>query len=76
MERLAKDNPSGFLEKCLICYKQKVKGYTCTFQKQERIEGKLQDKEIIEVACREKPFSVYFCWIEGPAWQNGSLRRR
>lgn len=68
MEKLAKDDPIAFMEDCLRRYQREVKGYTCTFQKQERIGGvnqKLEDKEIIEVAFREKPFSVYFQWLQG-----------
>ena len=69
MERLAKENPIAFMENCLRRYKRDVKCYTLTFHKQERIggieTGKLQDKEIIDVCFREKPYSVYFCWQEG-----------
>jgi hypothetical protein len=33
--------------------------------KQERIGGRLQDPENIQVYFKEKPFSVYFQWING-----------
>jgi len=65
MERLAKDDPIAFLENCLRRYQREVKGYTCTFQKQERINDRLQRTEVIEVAFREEPYSVLFRWVEG-----------
>jgi hypothetical protein len=42
-----------------------VKGYRCTFAKQERLNGKLQRTELIDVSFRENPFSVQFDWVEG-----------
>jgi hypothetical protein len=67
LENLIQTNPVAFLHLCLEQYEQEVRGYTLTFVKKERINGKLhppeRDKyEIIEVACREKPFSVFFNW--------------
>ena len=73
LERLARDNPVGFLETCLKRYQRTVKGYTCTFQKQERLEGRLQSTEIIDIACREEPFSVYFQWSKGERLAERSL---
>ena len=68
MERLASDDPIAFLENCLRHYQRDVKGYTCTFQKQERIGDKVQRTEIIDVAFREEPYSVLFRWVEGRGW--------
>lgn len=65
MEQLAKDDPIAFLENCLRRYKRDVKGYRLTLQKQERIDGKMQKKEVIDVCFREEPHSVYFRWQEG-----------
>jgi hypothetical protein len=65
MEALARENPVAFLEDCIRRCQREVKGYSLTMQKQERIEGKLKPKEIIEVHFREKPFSAYLQWIEG-----------
>jgi hypothetical protein len=65
MERLARENPVAFLEACLRHYDRTVKGYTLTLQKQERIGGKLQRTEMIDVALREQPFSVLLRWKEG-----------
>jgi len=73
MERLARDNPIGFLEDCIRRYQREVKGYRCTFQKQERLEGKLQDKEVIEAWYREKPHSALFHWLSGARRADAAL---
>ncbi len=66
MERLAREAPVAFLENCLRRYQREVKkGYTLTFHKQERLDGKLQRSELIEVAFREEPYGVLFRWREG-----------
>jgi hypothetical protein len=65
MERLARARPVEFMEQCLRHYDRSVKGYTCTMQKQERLDGKLQRSELIEVAFRERPYSVFMHWREG-----------
>ncbi|HXD85864.1 MAG TPA: DUF1571 domain-containing protein [Urbifossiella sp.] len=49
-EQLARDNPVAMLEACLHRYeKEGIKGFTCTLDKQERIEGKLHDRELIRL---------------------------
>jgi hypothetical protein len=66
MEQLAAKDPIAFLENCLHRYHKDVhEGYRLTFHKKERINGKLNDSEEIEVAFREKPHSVMFRWTEG-----------
>ena len=65
MERLAKDDPIAFLKNCIRRYDREVQGFTTTLRKQERTEGRLQSTEIIDVAFREKPFSVLMRWKEG-----------
>jgi len=62
---LARNDPFIFLENCLKYYDGKVRGYQLTMQKQERLQGRLQNREIIEVAFREQPFSVSMRWLEG-----------
>jgi hypothetical protein len=42
-----------------------VRDYTGIMVKQERIDGKLQPENMIEVKMRTQPFSVYFRWL-GP----------
>jgi hypothetical protein len=65
MAQLAKDAPIAFLTECLARYDREVKGYRAVMQKQERIAGRLQPKEIIKVCFKEKPHSVLLVWIEG-----------
>jgi len=66
MEKLARTDPIAFLEACLRKYKQEAKGsYTLTMHKQERIAGKLQRTEIVEVAYRDKPLSIRMEWKKG-----------
>jgi hypothetical protein len=62
MERLAKKDPIAFLETCIRRYDREVKGYTTTLRKQERLEGRLERSELIDVAFREDPFSVLMRW--------------
>jgi hypothetical protein len=42
-----------------------VNGYTLTMQKQESINGRPRPREVIEVAYRERPHSVFMRWLEG-----------
>jgi len=44
--------------------KEDVKDYTCTLVKQERIDGKLLDKEYMFTKVRQEPFSVYMCFLK------------
>jgi hypothetical protein len=43
-----------------------VKDYTCTFSKQERMDGRLGARQLIDVRFREDPFSVAMTWRENP----------
>jgi hypothetical protein len=65
MERLAASDPTLFLEYCLRRYYWEIKGYHLIMQKQERINGSLHDKEIVDVYFKEQPHSVFLRWIEG-----------
>src|SRR5712692_724841 len=65
MDKLAQEDPVAFLENCLRRYQRKVKGYSVTMQKQERLDGKLQKTEKIEAHFKEQPHSIYFRWMEG-----------
>jgi hypothetical protein len=62
---LAEKDPLAFFEACLKRHEREVQGYTCTMHKQERINGKLEKPEIIEVAFLEKPHSVFMKWTKG-----------
>jgi hypothetical protein len=65
LEQLARTDPVAFMRACLRRYDREVKGYRCNFVKQERLGGKLQHTEVIDVSFREDPFSVLFDWREG-----------
>src|SRR5262245_28685808 len=63
---LPEKDPHAFVEKCLQRYDQAgIKGYTCRFIKQERIDGELKPTEKIDVAFRAAPLGVFFDWVEG-----------
>ena len=65
MDKLVGSKPIAFLKYCLARYNRDVKGYSLTFHKQERIGGKLEKKELLDIKFREEPFSVYMRWLEG-----------
>lgn len=62
---LCRDDAVAALAKSLHKYHTEVDGYTCTFIKKERINGKLRDREVIRCEFRESPFSVRMEWLEG-----------
>jgi hypothetical protein len=66
MEQMAAKDPVAFLENCIHRYHKDVhEGYRLKFHKKERITGKLNEAEEIDVCFREKPHSVLFHWTEG-----------
>src|SRR5262245_41088068 len=69
MAVLAKEESVAFLKYCLIRYDREVKGYSLTMQKQERIQGKLNEPEIIDVHYKNGPaangHSVFMRWRKG-----------
>jgi hypothetical protein len=73
MGRLARTDPIAFLENCLRRYDREVRGYRTTFLKQERLEGALQRTEVIDVAFRERPFSVLMTWHKGERLAHRTL---
>jgi hypothetical protein len=77
MEKLlaSKDSLSyvKVLENCLRRYQREVNGYTCTFQKQERLGKKLHPSEIIAATFRQDPHSVLFRWKEGARLADAAL---
>src|SRR5690348_5680873 len=67
------NDPVAFLEECLHHYDKTVKGYSLIMYKQERIGGRLQEPEEIQVRFQEVPFSVYFQWIKGARLADRAL---
>ncbi|MCI0465014.1 MAG: DUF1571 domain-containing protein [Gemmataceae bacterium] len=73
-EPLPEADPVRFLEKCLERYGQTgIKGYSAIFQKQERIGGRLQPSEEIELHVREQPHSVFMRWRKGQRKANAAV---
>ncbi len=66
-------HPVEFLKMCLERYEREIEGYSLDFYKRERIKGKLQDLERLEVHFREKPFSVYMKWLDGARLAGSAL---
>ncbi|MFO0880548.1 MAG: DUF1571 domain-containing protein [Gemmataceae bacterium] len=71
MPRLAATDPIAFVEQCLARYDRDVHSYRCQLTKQERVRGKLGQREQIQACFREKPFSVRLEWAKG----HGLARR-
>lgn len=64
LEILLHYHPILFLEECQASYKEKVKGYTCTFHKQERVKGTLLKPDKISIHFCDEPFSVHMHFLE------------
>ncbi len=64
LETMASENPVKFFEFLLEQYDQRVRDYTCTFNKKELVCGRMTKEQVIEVHFREEPFSVRFKWIK------------
>ena len=59
---LAQTDQIALFNWALEVYQKRVRDYTVTFYKQERIKGKLKKTELIDVMFREKPFSLFMKW--------------
>ncbi|MDY7009602.1 MAG: DUF1571 domain-containing protein [Planctomycetota bacterium] len=64
LERLGKTDHIGLLRKALENYSNSYQDYTCTFTKQERINGQFRDEQVIEVKFLDQPFSVAMRWVK------------
>jgi len=71
IDRMAREKPIGVLREAQKRYRQRVMGYTCTFYKQELIDGKLTKRQEVQVKYRENRKSVYMHWTKNP----GKARR-
>ncbi|HEY3241952.1 MAG TPA: DUF1571 domain-containing protein [Phycisphaerae bacterium] len=62
---LARTRPLDFVRFCLENYRRKVRDYSCTFIKQERLGSKITPEQVTEVLFREQPvFSVNMKWTQ------------
>jgi hypothetical protein len=59
------DQPIAWLQEAKRNYTV-VKDYTCTLVARERVNGRLQDENIVAMKFRQQPYSVYMRWL-GPA---------
>lgn len=57
------DQALSFLYEGRDYHKTKVRDYTCTMVKQERIRNKLSEENVILMKFRSSPFSVYMKWL-------------
>lgn len=64
LEALAARDPIAFLDMAVQRYDRSVRDYTCTFSKQESINGRLGANQVIKTMFRESPFSVRMEWIK------------
>lgn len=60
---MAKSDPVAAFREALKRYQSHVDDYTCMFEKQERLAGRLTEDQVIQVKFREKPFSVNMLWV-------------
>jgi len=67
LTQLANTNHIELLEWALQTYRKRVRDYSGTFYKQERINGKLKKTEQISIMFREKPFSIFMHWQKNAA---------
>lgn len=65
-EALARRDPLQALYVALDECNRLVTDYTCTFIKQEQVQGKLTKQQQIDVKCRTEPFSVLMDWVVNP----------
>ncbi|MCC6421013.1 MAG: DUF1571 domain-containing protein [Gemmataceae bacterium] len=63
---LAGRDPVVFVRKCLEHYDRQIEGYSLTMRKRERIGGKLNPREVIDIHFKDRPHSVFFDWVVNP----------
>jgi hypothetical protein len=73
-EPLPADDPVAFLQKCLERIDgRRFGGYSLHMHKQERIDGKLEPGEDVEVLVRTRPYSVFMRWLRGACGADRAL---
>jgi hypothetical protein len=63
-EMLASRDPIAFFEAALEQYDRSIRDYTCTFTKQELVNGQTSKEQVISAMFREQPFSVRLEWLK------------
>lgn len=64
VDDLARSDHVALLDFCLEKARGRYRDYTCTFIKQERIDGRLKDPQHIDVKFLAEPFSVTMQWTK------------
>ncbi len=62
-EQMSFDQPLAWMQEAKTNYSA-VKDYSCNLASQERVNGKLLDRNIIQMKVKTQPFSVYLRWLE------------
>jgi hypothetical protein len=70
---LARTDHVALLERCLRSYQSSYRDYLCTFIKQERINHRVCQEQVIEVKFMESPYSVAMSWTPRTAQRNDRL---
>ncbi|MBN1343511.1 MAG: DUF1571 domain-containing protein [Phycisphaerae bacterium] len=71
IDRMAREDPIKLLQEAKRRYGQEVVDYTCSFRKQELLDGKITEIQGAKVKFRDKNHSVFMHWVENP----GKARR-
>lgn len=66
-------DPVRFMQQCLAKVEKEVHGYRAVLYKREKVNGTLQPLEVIKVAFRAKPHSVYMRWEKGGGLKQAVL---
>lgn len=66
IEVIARDKPLELLYKAQKRYRDNITDYTCTFRKQENLNGKMTQVQGAKVKFRVKDNSVFMHWTENP----------
>jgi hypothetical protein len=66
MDKMAHEAPLDLVREAQRRYRDMVVDYTCHFEKQENLFGRMTAVQGANVKFRHQPFSVYMHWIENP----------
>jgi hypothetical protein len=67
IEKMARTAPLALLAEAQRRYRENVIDYTCTFRKQENIDGDMTKVQTIQAKYRELGHSVFVHWVKNPA---------
>jgi hypothetical protein len=67
---LARIDQIALLQRCLDNYAYNYRDYTCTLVKQERINNRVSDEQVIHAKFLESPFSVAMAWTPQTAQRS------